>query len=364
MPPLIVDSEGSSIHLSWVNLARPNGLLIQGFVLEYLVIEDKEAHERDSVEVQDIWRECVRIEVRESEHYLYHLRPATTVWARVAAVNATGQGVFSASAIFSTSKNEPMELMQMCVPEEYAQEATMQHQDMLIEMVPESSLPDNQMPTPVATPRVQVINVPMEAPRAPSLRPTCLVPLDRQTKRWRRSYQKGIAHQWPRIQIILGKHTRQAYVMPELNYGLVWQDICKEEPPEDADEKFTRFAVVRATEREYLTASDLWSRSVREGEQLVIQIMEQASFELMTGFTRITDFFRFDAITVMLTDLCAATEAGRGSLADFSAALSQTVKILYDDEARACDFYDVYVENKLVEDLELSWHAIRAPNKR
>jgi len=63
MKPLIAESEGSSIHLSWVNQARPNGLLIQGFVLEYLVIEDKEAHERGSVKVQDIWRECVRIEV-------------------------------------------------------------------------------------------------------------------------------------------------------------------------------------------------------------------------------------------------------------------------------------------------------------
>jgi len=222
MPPLITESEGSSIHLSWVNPARPNGLLIQGLVLEYLVIEDKEAHERGSVEVQDIWRECVRVEVRESEHYLYHLRPATTVWARVAAVNAKGQGVFSASEIFSTPQDEPMELMQMCVPEEHAHEATMQHRDMLIEMVLESSLPDNQMPTPVAAPQVPVINVPMEAPRAPSLRPTCLVPLDRQTKRRRRSYQKGIAHQWPRIQIFLGQRTCQAYVMPELNYGLVW----------------------------------------------------------------------------------------------------------------------------------------------
>jgi len=222
----------------------------------------------------------------ESEHYLYHLRPATTVWAQVAAVNAKGQGVFSASAIFSTSQNEPMELMQMCVPEEHAHEATMQHRDILIEMVLESSLPDNQMPTPVAAPRVPVINVFMETPRAPSLRPTCLVTLERQTKCRRRSYQKGIAHQWPRIQILLGKHTRRAYVMPELNYGLVWQDICKEESPEDADEKFTRFAVVRATKREYLTTSDLWDRSVLEGEQLVIETMKQASVELMTGFTR------------------------------------------------------------------------------
>jgi len=46
MTPLIAESEGS-IHLSWVNPARPNGLFIQGFVLEYLVIEDKEAHERE-----------------------------------------------------------------------------------------------------------------------------------------------------------------------------------------------------------------------------------------------------------------------------------------------------------------------------
>jgi len=83
----------------------------------------------------------VHIEVRGSEHYLYHLRPATTVWARVAAVTAKGHGVFSASAIFLTSQNEPIELMQMCVPEERAHEATMQHRDILIEMVPESSLP-------------------------------------------------------------------------------------------------------------------------------------------------------------------------------------------------------------------------------
>jgi len=111
------------------------------------------------------------------------------------------------------------------------------------------------------------------------------VPLDRQTKRRRRSYQKGIAHQSPRIQILLGKHTRRAYVMPELNYDLVCQNICKEEPPEDADEKFTRFTVVRATKREYLTTSDLWDRNVRKGKQLVIETMEQVSVELMTGFT-------------------------------------------------------------------------------
>jgi len=104
----------------------------------------------------------------------------------------------------------------------YAHEATMQHRDILIEMVPESSLPDNQMSTPAAAPRVPVINVPMEVPRAPSLRPTCLVSLDRQTKRRRRSYQTGIAHQSPRIQILLGKHTRRAYVIPVLNYGFVW----------------------------------------------------------------------------------------------------------------------------------------------
>jgi len=46
----------------------------------------------------------------------------------------------------------------MCVPEEHAHEATMQHRDILIEMEPESSLPDYQMPTPVAAPRVPVMN--------------------------------------------------------------------------------------------------------------------------------------------------------------------------------------------------------------
>ena len=362
MPPLIAKSEVSSIHLSWINPARSNGLPILGFVLEYLVIEDKQAHERSSFEVQDIWKGCVRIEVLESEHYLYHLRPDTTVWARVA-VNAKGHSVFSASAIFSTSQDEPTERMHMCVPDDHAQEATMQNWDMLIEMVPESSLPDNQMLTPVAAPRVQVLNIPMQTPRDPSLRPTCLVPLYQQTKRRKHSYQQGIVHQWPTIQIRLGKHTCQAYVIPDLNYGLVWQDICKEEPPEDADEEFTRLAVVCATEREYLTASDLWDRSVREGEQLVIQTMEQASVELMTGFTRTSHFFRFDPIEVMLIDICAATEAGRGSLADFCTALFQTVEILHDDKVRACGFYDFYVENKILQDLEISCHEIRAPNK-
>jgi len=46
----------------------------------------------------------------------------------------------------------------MCVPEEHAHEATMQHRDILIEMEPESSPPDYQMPTPVAAPRVPVMN--------------------------------------------------------------------------------------------------------------------------------------------------------------------------------------------------------------
>jgi len=90
--------------------------------------------------------------------------------------------------------------------------------------------------------------------------------LHRQTKRQKHSYQKGIVHQCPRIQILLGKRTRQAYVIPELNYGLVLTDICKEESQEDADGKFTRFSIVCATGREYLTTS----QRVREGEKVLI----------------------------------------------------------------------------------------------
>jgi len=92
----------------------------------------------------------VRIKVRESEHSLYHLRPNTTVWVRVAVVNTKGQGVISASAIFSTPQDEPTECAHMCVPEEHAREATMEHLDMLVEMVPKSSQKDNQVLTPVA----------------------------------------------------------------------------------------------------------------------------------------------------------------------------------------------------------------------
>jgi len=47
---------------------------------------------------------------------------------------------------------------------------------------------------------------------------------------------------------------------------------------------------------------------------------------LMTCFTRIINFFRFDAIEIMLTDLCDATEAGRGSLADFHTVMYETVE--------------------------------------
>ena len=42
---------------------------------------------------------------------------------------------------------------------------------------------------------------------------------------------------------------------------------------------FTRFAIVCETGREYLITSQLWDRSVREGEKLVIEIMEEASVE-------------------------------------------------------------------------------------
>jgi len=199
----------------------------------------------------------------------------------------------------------------------------------LVEMVPKSSLKNNQMLTPAAALQVKVINVPVETPRAPSLRrPTCLELLNRQTKRHEHSY-----------------------------------DICKEESQEDADGEFTCFALVCETGREYLTTSQLWDRSVREGEKLVIEIMEEVSVELFTGFTRIINFFRFDAIEIMLTDICDAKEAGRGSLASFRTAIPEAVGSLYDDEASACNFYDVYVKNKLVEDVTLSWHAIRAPNK-
>jgi len=51
--------------------------------------------------------------------------------------------------------------------------------------------------------------------------------------------------------------------------------------------------------------------------------MEETSVELMTCFTRIINFFRFDA---MLTDLCDAMETGRGSLADFHTVMYETVE--------------------------------------
>jgi len=54
LPPSVAESEASSIRLSWDSPARCNGLPIQGFVLEYLVIDDKEAHERRNIMVQDI----------------------------------------------------------------------------------------------------------------------------------------------------------------------------------------------------------------------------------------------------------------------------------------------------------------------
>jgi len=256
--PSVAESEASFIRLSWDSPARCNSLPIQGLVLECLVIDDKEAHERCSIEVQDIWKGCMRIEVRESEPSLYHLRPNTTVWARVAAFNAKGQGVFSASAIFPTSQDEPTEYAHMCVPEEHAQEATMEHRDMLVEMLPKSSPKDNQVLTPVSAPQVHVINVPVETPRVPSpRRPTCLVLLNQQTKCRKHAYQKEIVHKWPRVQILLGKRTHQSYVIPELKYGLVWQDICKEESQEDADGKFTRVAIMCETGHESLTASQL-----------------------------------------------------------------------------------------------------------
>ena len=53
--------------------------------------------------------------------------------------------------------------------------------------------------------------------------------------------------------------------------------------------------------------------------------MEETSVELMTCFTRIINFFRFDAIEIMLTDLCDATEAGRGSLASFRTAMHEVL---------------------------------------
>jgi len=95
----------------------------------------------------------------------------------------------------------------------------------------------------------------------------------------------------------------------------------------------------------------------------VIEIMEEASVELITGFARIINIFRFDAIAIMLTDLCDATEAGRGSLASFRAAMHEAVECLYNEESSARNFYDVYVVDKLVEDFTLSWHASRARNK-
>jgi len=82
--------------------------------------------------------------------------------------------------------------------------------------------------TPAAAPHVYVMSVSVEALEVRSQEcTTCLVPQTRQSKRQKYSYKNGIAHQWPRVQISLGKLTRQAYVLHDLNYGLVWQDIWK-----------------------------------------------------------------------------------------------------------------------------------------
>ena len=65
----------------------------------------------------------------------------------------------------------------------------------------------------------------------------------------------------------------------------------------------------------------------------------------------------------MSTDLCDATEAGRGSLASFRAAMLEAVECLNDEESSARNSYDVYVEDKLVADFTIFWHAMCAPNK-
>ena len=117
------------------------------------------------------------------------------------------------------------------------------------------------------------------------------------------------------------------------------------------------------TGRERLNAPQLWDRDVREGDKLVVETMGDASVEMSTGLTRTIHFFLHDSIEIMLTTLCDATEIDWDSIIAFRTAMHHAVDYLYDKGASACDFYNVYVEEKLVENWTISWHEIRMPNK-
>ena len=63
LPPSLKVSEVSLICMNWNSLAPCSCLAIEGFVLECLVYDDKEALQRRITGVQDIWLGCMHFEV-------------------------------------------------------------------------------------------------------------------------------------------------------------------------------------------------------------------------------------------------------------------------------------------------------------
>jgi len=75
----------------------------------------------------------------------------------------------------------------------------------------------------------------------------------------------------------------------------------------------------------------------------VVETIGEASVEMSTGLTRTILFFHRNSIEIIMTGLCDAKEISRGSIADFRTAMLDSVACLYDEEASACDFYNVYM---------------------
>ena len=59
-----------------------------------------------------------------------------------------------------------------------------------------------------------------------------------------------------------GKCSLPEQSLHNLNYGLVWQDICTEESREDAERKFARFTILSETGHELLNTPQFWDRDV------------------------------------------------------------------------------------------------------
>jgi len=167
------------------------------------------------------------------------------------------------------------------------------------------------------------------------------------------------------MQVQIGRYSFAVYVKPDLTFRRVWEDIRVGRSWEAQEYITTGLTLKNGTDSIHLTTQPLLDRVVRVGENLVVEIMQEASVEIHTGVLRIVKFFHNNSIEVMLLAISVLGDNrrdrvfNRGNLADIGIVLWEDV----DNEDVLGNYYNVYVEGTRVEDCTRSWWDIGAPHR-